>query len=114
MSLIVARQGQAGLSAAPDALQMTESTTVGGATPTTTATPPQSTTAATDVRTGVSVSATATTAHADVPVSYGGLDNPTEDELQRLLDRLEQWDGATSAEPASALPVVTARGGDTP
>jgi anti-sigma factor RsiW len=53
---------------------------------------------------------------ADVSVSYGGLDDVTDDELQRLLDRLEQWDGATNTEPLPSLsPVqVTPRGGALP
>ena len=35
----------------------------------------------------------------DVPVSYGDIGNYSEDELQAMLDRLDQWDGANSPEP---------------
>ncbi|WP_291164980.1 zf-HC2 domain-containing protein [Gemmatimonas sp. UBA7669] len=35
----------------------------------------------------------------DVSVSYGDLGNYTDEELQRMLDRLEAWDGAPNSEP---------------
>ncbi|MBL0890746.1 MAG: zf-HC2 domain-containing protein [Gemmatimonadaceae bacterium] len=35
----------------------------------------------------------------DVSVSYGDLGNYTDEELQRMLDRLEAWDGAPNTEP---------------
>lgn len=35
----------------------------------------------------------------DVSVSYGDLGNYTDEELQRMLDRLESWDGAPNSEP---------------
>lgn len=45
----------------------------------------------------------------EVAVSFGGLGDYTDEELQEILDRLEQWDGVTSAESrASMLPVLTA------
>lgn len=46
-----------------------------------------------------------------VSVSYGDLGDYTEDELQRMLDRLEQWDGATNEEPLPSTPIVSHRGG---
>ncbi|HEY0930159.1 MAG TPA: zf-HC2 domain-containing protein [Gemmatimonas sp.] len=47
----------------------------------------------------------------DVPVSYGDLGDYTEEELQAMLDRLDQWDGATSTDPMPAVPIVGTRGG---
>lgn len=35
----------------------------------------------------------------DVPVSYGDIGDYSEDELQAMLDRLDQWDGANSPDP---------------
>ncbi len=37
-----------------------------------------------------------------------------EAELQRMLDRLEQWDGTSSTEPLPTLPVVSNSGGSAP
>ena len=39
-------------------------------------------------------------------VSVGDLSVYSDVELQRLLSRLEQWDGATAAEPLSQVPIV--------
>jgi anti-sigma factor RsiW len=47
----------------------------------------------------------------DVPVSYGDLGDYTEEELQGMLDRLDQWDGATSTDPMPGVPLVATRGG---
>lgn len=49
-----------------------------------------------------------------VSVSYGDLGNYSEAELQRMLDRLEQWDGTSSTEPLPTLPVVSNSGGSAP
>ncbi|MDQ8163714.1 MAG: zf-HC2 domain-containing protein [Gemmatimonadota bacterium] len=46
-----------------------------------------------------------------VSVSYGDLGDYSAAELQRMLDRLEEWDGASSTEPLPALPVVSTPGG---
>lgn len=51
------------------------------------------------------------TTGASVPVSYGDLGNYSEDELKAMLDRLDKWDGASSAEPMPTLPLVAVRGG---
>jgi hypothetical protein len=59
---------------------------------------------------GAGVSASSVTART-VSVSYGDLGDYTEDELQRMLDRLEQWDGATNEEPLPSTPIVSHRGG---
>lgn len=40
-------------------------------------------------------------------ISVGDLGDFSDDELQTMLDRLERWDGATSADPVTALPVLT-------
>jgi anti-sigma factor RsiW len=47
----------------------------------------------------------------DVPVSYGDLGDYTEEELQVMLERLDQWDGATSTDPLPGLPIVATREG---
>lgn len=49
-----------------------------------------------------------------VSVSYGDLDDYSEDELQRMLERLDRWDGATSTEPLPGVPILPAPGGGTP
>ena len=49
-----------------------------------------------------------------VSVSYGDLGDYSEAELQRMLDRLENWDGSSSAEPMPTLPVVSTSGGSAP
>ena len=46
-----------------------------------------------------------------VSVSYGDLGDYSAAELQRMLDRLEEWDGASSTEPLPTLPVVSTPGG---
>ncbi len=51
---------------------------------------------------------------ARVSVSYGDLGDYSEAELQRMLDRLEEWDGTSSAEPLPTLPVVSHSGGSAP
>ncbi len=48
-------------------------------------------------------------------VSVGDLSAYSDAELQRMLSRLEQWDGATAAEPLPQVPIVpVARGGSEP
>lgn len=112
MSLLVARRGTAAFNASPDALQIgastaADTTAVAGTESVTVAAVPQE-----------SARSAATTpngsSHANVAVSYGALDDVTEQEMQQLLDRLEKWDGATSAEPTPTMPVVTSRGGALP
>ncbi len=49
-----------------------------------------------------------------VSVSYGDLGDYSEAELQRMLDRLEKWDGTSSVEPLPTLPVVSSSGGSAP
>lgn len=49
-----------------------------------------------------------------VSVSYGDLGDYSAAELQRMLDRLESWDGTSSAEPMPTLPVVSTSGGSSP
>lgn len=43
---------------------------------------------------------------AGAAVSFGDVGNYTDEELKRVLDRLEQWDGATSAEVITTSPVL--------
>lgn len=49
---------------------------------------------------------TQTVAPSTMAVSVGDLSEYTDVELERMLARLEKWDGATSAEPASQVPIV--------
>jgi Putative zinc-finger len=46
-----------------------------------------------------------------VSVSYGDLGDYSGAELQRMLDRLEKWDGTSSTEPLPTLPVLSTSGG---
>lgn len=46
-----------------------------------------------------------------VSVSYGDLGDYSEAELQRMLDRLEKWDGTSSVDPLPSLPVVASSNG---
>ncbi len=47
-----------------------------------------------------------------VTVSFGDLGDYTDEELQRVLDRLDKWDGATSTEAMTTPPILpTPRGG---
>ncbi|MCC6432265.1 MAG: hypothetical protein IT354_15255, partial [Gemmatimonadaceae bacterium] len=39
-------------------------------------------------------------------VSFGNLGDYTDEELQRVLDRLEQWDGSTSTEAVTTTPIL--------
>ncbi|MCC6244451.1 MAG: zf-HC2 domain-containing protein [Gemmatimonadaceae bacterium] len=50
--------------------------------------------------------ATVTTRDAGAAVSFGDVGNYTDEELKRVLDRLERWDGATSAEVVTTSPVL--------
>lgn len=59
------------------------------------------------------VAAATPTVQADVTVSFGRVDDPTDAEWQLMLDKLEQWDGATSAEPLPSVSLVSSRGGNT-
>ena len=44
----------------------------------------------------------------DVAVSFGDLGNYTDDELKRVLERLDTWDGATSTEAVVTTPIMNA------
>jgi anti-sigma factor RsiW len=44
-------------------------------------------------------------------LSLGDLSEYSDEDLQRVLERLEQWDGATSADPLPTLPIVSATRG---
>jgi hypothetical protein len=41
-----------------------------------------------------------------VTVSFGDVGDYTDDELQRMLDRLDTWDGATSTETVTTAPIM--------
>jgi hypothetical protein len=44
---------------------------------------------------------------AGAGLSLGDLSEYSDEELQRVLDRLDKWDGATSTDPLSPLPIVS-------
>jgi len=50
-------------------------------------------------------------AEAGAAVSFGDVGNYTDEELQRVLDRLEKWDGATSTESVTTAPILPVSGG---
>ncbi len=60
------------------------------------------------------VAAASATNNAHVAVSFGGLSDYTDDELQSVLDRLEKWDGATSTETTTTTPILPVKGSETP
>jgi hypothetical protein len=56
--------------------------------------------------------AVAAAAGSGVAVSFGDVGDYTDEELQRVLDRLDKWDGATSSEAVTTTPILAAsRGG---
>lgn len=62
----------------------------------------------------VAVAASVRPEAPDVSVSYGDLGDYTEAELQRMLDRLDRWDGATNTEPLPGVPMTPTSGGTAP
>lgn len=48
-----------------------------------------------------------------VAVSFGNVGDYSDEELDRILERLEQWDGATSTESMSTPPIVPVQNGGT-
>ena len=53
-----------------------------------------------------------TDVNSGVAVSFGDVGDYTDEELQRVLDRLDKWDGATSPEAVTTTPILAAsRGG---
>ena len=57
--------------------------------------------------TAVIASAT-TSPMSSVAVSFGDLGDYTDEELKRVLDRVENWDGATSTEAVTTAPILPA------
>ncbi len=51
---------------------------------------------------------------AGAAVSFGDVGGYTDEELQRVLDRLEQWDGATSTESMTTAPILPIPAGGSP
>ncbi len=49
-----------------------------------------------------------------VSVSFGDLGDYTDEELEGVLDRLDQWDGATSTEAVTTSPILPVPPGGTP
>lgn len=49
---------------------------------------------------------TASTARPETALSLGDLSDYSDDDLQRMLDRLEKWDGTTAADPVPTVPIV--------
>lgn len=58
--------------------------------------------------------ATPASAAQTVSVSYGDLGDYSAAELESMLERLDEWDGATNTEPLPGLPIVPNAGGGTP
>lgn len=103
-SLLVARRGVVAVpSSAASALQVGESASVVAI-----AAPGGS------VRGETIASVTPRSTTPVVSVSYGDLGDYTEDELQRMLDRLDKWDGVTNTEPLPGVPITPASGGTAP
>ena len=48
---------------------------------------------------------------ADAGLSLGDLSEYSDEDLQRMLERLEKWDGATSTDPLPTLPILAATRG---
>jgi hypothetical protein len=102
-SLLVARRGVTAVqSPAASTLQVGESASAVAAQP------------AGDALPETVAVASAPTLAPDVSVSYGDLGDYTEAELQRMLDRLDQWDGATNTEPLPGVPMTPTSGGTAP
>lgn len=102
-SLLVARRGVVAVQApAASTLQLGESASVVAALP------------ERNVDSGAASVPPTGRAAAAVSVSYGDLGDYTEAELQRMLDRLDKWDGATNTEPLPGVPIVPPSGGSTP
>jgi len=45
-------------------------------------------------------------------ISFGAMNDLTDEELTRVLDRLEQWDGATSVETTTTRPILLTTPGE--
>lgn len=48
----------------------------------------------------------ASTATRQTALSLGDLSDYSDDDLQRMLDRLEKWDGTTATDPVPTVPIV--------
>lgn len=46
----------------------------------------------------------------DVTVSYGDIGDYSEEELQAMIDRIDNWDGQTSIDPLPGVPLVPSGG----
>lgn len=62
----------------------------------------------------VATESTTVRGDAGAAVSFGDVGGYTDDELQRVLDRLEQWDGATSTESMTTAPILPIPAGGSP
>ncbi len=51
---------------------------------------------------------------AGAVVSFGNVGDYTDEELQRVLDRLDRWDGATSTETVTTAPILPIPAGGSP
>lgn len=56
---------------------------------------------------------TAASSTAGAVVSFGDVGDYTDEELQRVLDRLDRWDGATSTETVTTAPILPIPAGGT-
>jgi hypothetical protein len=97
-SVLVARRG---------IIDVQRSTVPNVMTPTESATTVASASGGTETLT---VATPASSVHS-VTVSYGDLGDYSESELESMISRLEQWDGATNTEPLPGVPIIPNAGG---
>lgn len=98
-SVVMVQRGGIGMPGAP----LTDSAAIGTSAPA----------ADTQVASSVLAASDAASADAGAAVSFGDVGNYTDEELQRVLDRLEKWDGATSTESVTTAPILPVSGGGT-
>ena len=58
--------------------------------------------------TTTAIASASTSPKSDVAVSFGDLGDYTDEELKLVLDRLDNWDGATSTEAVTTAPILPA------
>lgn len=78
--------------------------------------PSESSTTVASARAGTdtpAVSSPVSSVHS-VSVSYGDLGDYSEAELESMIERLDQWDGATNTEPLPGVPILPNAGGGAP
>lgn len=69
--------------------------------------------ATTSATTTASTAPASSSASKGTAVSFGDLGDYTDDELEKLLDRLDKWDGSTSTETVTTNPILPVNRGGT-